>query len=263
MQQFTTDPWTLAYQLLYYFPYYVGLVLVPMVIRVLIERSIGIRPEMFESRIVPLPINMSYETAFRTIVLTVLYYPLFEELVFRGLPFLLFGTIGLAVGSTVWVVMHPSWQLQYISELPLRKKLMFTATSSGYYIANAVFYGMMWVNGAGLAAILYHIFHNGWLTLGDIIKEVELPTPWKKYRYIRKRPAVAEESKAPSPRLFRLFRRNQKPKIEEKDAEHGEEEELGTPLELKFVVRKTKRSLVDEVEEARNLMFVKRKIKNE
>ena len=113
---------SLLYQLAYYFPYYVILVLVPMIIRVLAERAMGIRPETFESRVGSiLPLDMAYETAFRTIVLSALYYPLFEELKFRGLPYFFFGSIGVVVGSTVWVLMHPAWQLQYLSAYPLRK----------------------------------------------------------------------------------------------------------------------------------------------
>jgi len=252
MQQFAVDGWTLLHQMLYYFPWYVGLVLIPMVARVTIERAVGIRPETFEDRVSPLlPMDMSYEAAFRTITITVFYYPLFEELLFRGLPYLFFGTLGVVIGSVVWVVMHPAWQLQYLSAYPLRKKIVFTLTSSGYYVANAVFYSMMWLNGAGLAAILYHVIHNGWLTLGDIIREVELPAPWKKYRYVRKQP-VADEA----PRILRLLRRSKpKPRRE------VEGEELMP--ELRFVVRKTKRSLADEVEEAKSFMFVRRKIKNE
>ena len=253
MQQFAVDGWTLLYQMLYYFPWYVGLVLIPMAIRVTIERAIGIRPETFEDRVNPLlPINMSYEAAFRTITITVFYYPLFEELLFRGLPYLFFGTLGVIIGSLVWVIMHPAWQLQYLSAYPLRKKLIFTATSTGYYVANAVFYAMMWLNGAGLAAILYHIIHNGWLTLGDIIKEIELPAPWKRYRYVRKQP-VADEAPI---KVLKFFRRN-KPV----DEEHGEIEEQ--PLQLRFVVKKATRSLSDEVEEAKRFIFVRRKLKNE
>jgi len=252
MQQFTVDAWTLACQIMYFFPWYVGLVLLPMVARIVVEKAIGIRPETFEDVSAPLlPFNMSYETAFRTITITAFYYPLFEELLFRGIPYLLFGFLGLVVGSTVWVIMHPAWQLQYLSAFPLRKKLVFTFTSTGYYVANAVFYGMMWLSGAGLAAILYHVIHNGWLTLVDIIKEVELPTPWKKYKFIRRQP-VGEES----PPSFRLFRklRLRKPKVEK------EEEQ---PLTFRFVVRKTAKSLFDEADEAKKFMFVQRKIKNE
>ena len=249
MQQLAVDGWTLLYQMLYYFPWYVALVLIPMVIRVTIERAIGIRPETFEDRISPLlPIDISYEAAFRTITITVLYYPLFEELLFRGLPYLFFGTLGIAIGSLIWVAMHPAWQLQYLSAYPLRKKLVFTATSTGYYAANAAFYSMMWLGGAGLAAVLYHIIHNGWLTLGDIIKEVELPAPWKRYRYVRRQP-VAGEAPERLPRLFRIFRRG-----------GGAEE---PPAELRFVVRRATRSLSDEVEEAKRFMFVRRKLKNE
>ena len=257
MQQFIVDGWTLLYQLLYYFPWYVALVLVPMVIRVTVERAAGIRPETFESKITPLlPIDMSYEAAFRTITVTVLYYPLFEELLFRGLPYLFFGTIGVIIGSIVWVVMHPAWQLQYLSSYPLRTKLLFTATSTGYYAANAAFYSMMWLNGAGLCAILYHIIHNGWLTLGDIIKEIELPAPWKKYRYVRKQP-IADET----PRILRLFRRKEKELEPRREIEHNEEEDV-LP-ELKFVVKRTTRSLNDIADEAKEFMFVKRKVKNE
>ena len=245
-QQFIVDGWTLLYQMLYYFPWYVGLVLIPMVFRIVIEKSIGVRPEDFETKISSplLPINMSYEAAFRTVILSVLYYPLFEELLFRGLPFFFFGYLGVVLGSIVWITMHPAWQLQYLSDFSLKKKIIFTITSSAYYTANAVFYSMMWLNGAGLCAILYHIIHNGWLTLGDIIREVELPTPWKRYKFVRKHP-VGEEA----PPSLRLLRRKKKP------------EETEVPM--RFVVRKTRRSLSDEAEEAKKFMFVKRKVKNE
>lgn len=241
------DGWTLLYQIIYYFPWYVGLVLVPMVIRVTIERAIGIRPETFEDICLPI-LGMSYETAFKTITLTVLYYPLFEELIFRGLPYFFFGWMGVVIGSTVWVLMHPAWQLQYLSKYPLSKKIIFTLTSTGYYVSNAIFYSMLWINDAGLVAILYHIIHNGWLTLGDIIREIELPSPWKRLKFIKKQP-VAEE-----PRLRGLMRRRQS----SKDVE--EEENV---LQMRFVVKKTIRSLEDEVEEAKRFMFVKRKLKNE
>jgi len=256
MQQLTVDWLTLLSQLIYYFPWYVGLVLVPMIIRVVIEKAIGITPEAFESRTFSiLPLDMSYESAFRTIALTVLYYPLFEELVFRGLPYFFFGLPGVVIGSFVWVVMHPAWQLQYLSSYPSKKKLLFTFTSSMYYTCNAVFYGMMWVDGAGLTAILYHIIHNGWLTLGDMIKEVELPTPWKRNKYVKQ--PLSEETPT-TLKLFRLKKPSVKP-VEEESREAGESEE---ELPLKFVIRKARKSLSDEVEEAKSFVFVAKKIKN-
>jgi len=149
-----------------------------MLIRATIERVIGVRPELFEG-------SVSYESTFRNVALSALYFPLFEELLFRGVPFYLFGTIGAILGSIVWVVMHPAWQLQFISSLPLRKKIIFTLSSSGYYVANAIFYCMIWMDGSGLVAILYHMFHNGWLTLANLIREIELPTPWKQYKFVK------------------------------------------------------------------------------
>lgn len=216
----------LLYQILYYFPYYIMLVIIPMFIRIVIERAIGINPKMFESKIY---MNITYETAFKSLVVSALYYPLFEELIFRGLPYYFFGYMGVIIGSSVWVVMHPAWQLQYLSSLPFRKKFLFTITSSSYYIANAIFYSLIWVNNAGLTAIIYHMGHNAWLILADIMKEIELPMPWKRYKYIKPLPTPSIQ-KQPS-------------------------------LSTHFVMRKTTRSLSDEVKKAK-LMFVKQKNKN-
>jgi len=243
--------WDVLYQLAYYFPWYVALVLIPMFIRIIIERAVGIRPEEFEGRA---DLAVAYETAFRAFVLTVLYYPFFEELLFRGLPYFFFGTPGVALGSFVWVVMHPAWQLQYLSSEPTRKKLVFTVTSTSYYVTNAIFYSMMWVDGAGLTAILYHVIHNGWLTLADMAKEVELPTPWRRFRYVRKPGAPSAGVK--------LFRKFKKPEVKPAE-EEGSREEAGGKEQLKFVVRKSRKSLAEEAEEAREYAFVRKKVKNE
>lgn len=223
-------------KLAYYFPYYVALVLVPMVVRSVLERCIGVRPEYFERMW-----HVSYEQVFQSSVLTALYFPLFEELVFRAIPLYLFGFPGLVIGSAVWVLMHPAWQLQYISELPLSRKILFTLTTSANYTANAIFYGIIWLNGDGLVAIVYHMLHNTWIYFVVLAREIELPQipiPRRnKYRYVK---PIATEVPRPQP-------------IER-------EEELP---QLTFVVRKTKRSLEEELEEpVETLTFVKRKIKS-
>jgi len=169
-------------QLATYFPWYVFLVLLPMGVRIIVERSFGIRHEVFR---LPPPTGLAYETAFRGLVLVSLYYPFYEEIVFRGMPLYNFGYWGLVAGSVVWTLMHPAWQLQYLAEYPTWKKLLFTATCTFYYACNAVFYGMMWLTGAGIGAILYHVMHNLWLTLIDMFQEVEVPTPWKKPKFVK------------------------------------------------------------------------------
>ena len=216
----------LVQQLLYYFPYYVGLVLVPAVVRALIDYYVvGVRPDLFEERGAPLRILrlMSYEEAFHKIALSILYFPLFEELLFRGFPLLVLGFPGLVLASAIWVVMHPAWQLQYLSGFTFWRKLVYTLTSTGYYSANAVFYGMVWLNGHGLVAILYHMFHNGWITVVEILRNVKprLKLPWRKPKY-----AVYREE---------------------------EEEEWVLDTSFRFV----RRSLEDEVEEVKKFMFVK------
>jgi len=162
----------LLLQLAYWFPYYVLLVLVPAAARLAIERAMGIDHTEFQ---LPPPAGMAYEEAYNQLVRVGLYYPLFEELVFRGAPLLLLGPAGLAVGSAVWVLLHPAWQLRYLSHHPLWRRVAFTVTCSTYYALNAVFYSLMWLSGAGLAAIVYHAAHNTLITLTEILPSLEMP----------------------------------------------------------------------------------------
>jgi len=202
-------------QLASYFPLYVILVLIPMLIRVAVERAAGITAEVFETRVSAMPSllpTLTYEGAFKEFVLSALYYPLLEELFFRGLPLWLCGFAGLVVGSAAWVFMHPAWQLKFLRDFPLRTKILFTATTTFYYACCAVFYGVIWLAGAGAIAVLYHMIHNGWLTLSDLIKKVEVPTPWKKFRYVSKKPVeapmpvvVERENNEEAPRGEMLF----------------------------------------------------------
>jgi len=200
-------PGDFALRVLYWLPYYVVFVLAPALARLAVERAIGIRHEDFA---LPPPAGMAYEDAYRTLVSVGLYYPLFEEVVFRGAPLLLFGPPGLIVGSAVWVLMHPSWQLRYLSGYPLWKRVAFTLTSSTYYIMNAVFYGMMWLSGDGAVAVLYHSAHNTFLTLGDILREIDLPPlplPWRKPRFIQPQATFVHRVDEGEPRRRRFVRR--------------------------------------------------------
>lgn len=261
------EMWDIVVKALYFFPWYVALTLVPALIHSLVVYKLGLEPESFEQSVYGLfkrLLSGSYEGAFRDLVLMVFYFPLFEELVFRGLPYLLFGLPGVVVGSFVWVLMHPAWQLQYLSNRSLGKKLAFTLSATAYYALTATFYSMVWLSGAGLVAILYHMFHNGWLTLADMAKRVELPAPWKKSRYVRpaegfKTTAVGKKGSGLIGKikkaLGRLVPRRRKPAV--KEAEKPPEE----VLPMSFV--RVKKSLSDEVESIEKYTFVKTKNKND
>jgi len=175
--------WEYIYKFFEYAPLYVGLVLVPALIRTVIDTAvIRITPSAFD-----LPpskhdslLSVKYEDAFSSLVGTALYAPLVEEIVFRGSAYLMFGIVGLVIGNAVWVLAHPSWQLRYVSGLPLKKKLAFTANASFYYICAAIFFSIPWLQGFGILSVVYHMLHNGMLVLGGIFHEIELPAPWKK-----------------------------------------------------------------------------------
>ena len=108
------------------------------------------------------PFPRSFETGLEQIVVTGLYYPLFEEMVFRGLPYLLgFGVIGVGLGTAIWILMHPVWRLKM---LPVNadtgtKLKMFAIDIVDYSIAGA-WLSWLWFNGWGVLAVAYHIFHN-------------------------------------------------------------------------------------------------------
>ncbi len=147
-----------------FLPLYIGLCLVPGIIRGVVESVVlGINSEYFSS--------VSYAEGFRSFVISVFFAPFFEELLFRALPLLVFGFPGLVVATVTWILLHPAWQLQYIDFLPLKKKLAFTFTSTTYYACCALFYVTVWLSGAGLAAVLYHMFHNFIFTSASILKE--------------------------------------------------------------------------------------------
>jgi hypothetical protein len=217
------------YYFLYFLPGYLGLVLVPAVIRVLAERALGIRIE-------PVSSIHDYEAGFRSFVLHVLYYPFFEEVFFRGIPLALFGLPGLIIGSTVWALLHPVSQLQLVRGNPVSKKILFTITTSFYYLCCAVFYSMVWL-ASGIVAFLYHSMHNALVMLTEYLREVE--PPWHKPKYI-----------TPQPLLPRI----RKPRAKPATQASGEEQ-------LTFIFVKPKATLksLREEEELSEFLFIKPK----
>ena len=223
-------------QFIEYLPLYVALVLVPAILRGAIERFLGIELRDWSLKDFT---GLSFDIAFEAFILTVFFMPLFEELIFRGIPYLLFGAIGAILGSAVWVIMHPAWQLRYVASQSISKKLLFIATTTAYYALSAVFYTMLWITGAGLLAIIYHMFHNGWVATIELLKEIriniELPLKKQKYKFIRR---------TPIPRHVKL------------SIEDIEEEEIDLSA-FTFVRRRS--SIREEVEDIKRFMFVKRR----
>jgi membrane protease YdiL (CAAX protease family) len=221
----------ILYYFIRYFPGYVGLVLVPAVIRVLAERALGIRIELVSS-------IHDYESRFKSFVLHVLYYPFFEEVFFRGVPLMLFGFPGLIAGSIVWALLHPVSQLQLVRSNPVSKKILFTITTSFYYACCAVFYSMVWL-GSGVVAFLYHSMHNGLIVLTEYLREI--PPPWFKPRYI-----------TPQPLLPRIRPSKASPTTSSASSEEK-------PLTFIFVKPKTSLKSLREEEDLSEFLFVKSK----
>ncbi|HDH45034.1 MAG TPA: hypothetical protein ENG66_06570 [Thermococcus sp.] len=220
--------WEYFYKFFEYAPLYIGLVLVPAIIRTVVDAVIiKIPPSTFslppkQERSI---MFISYEDAFSTFVGTALLFPLYEEIVFRACPYIFLGLTGLIIGNAVWILAHPSWQLRYVSGLPLNKKIGFTLSTVFYYSCCAIFFSIPWLQGFGLLSVAYHMIHNGILTLGGIFTEVELPAPWKKEEseYFR-------ESRGLKKKLEEKFFKDTKPSEEVEE----EEEELDIDIGRKF-----------------------------
>jgi len=146
----------------------------------------GQRKRRYVVYVKSVPFLRSFESGLEQIVVTGLYYPLFEEMVFRGLPYLLgFGVIGVGLGTAIWVLMHPVWRLKM---LPVNadtgtKLKMFTIDIVDYSIAGA-WLSWLWLNGWGVLAVAYHIFHNFLVVAPQVFPEgfewlgSKLKLPW-------------------------------------------------------------------------------------
>jgi len=234
--------WEYLYKFFEYTPLYLGLVLVPAIIRTVIDTAIiKIRPSAFElppSKPKESLLSIKYEDAFASFVGTALYAPLVEEIVFRAVPYTFLGFAGLVVGNIVWILAHPSWQLRYVSGLSLKQKLAFTANTIFYYSCAAVFFSIPWLQGFGLLSIAYHMFHNGLITIGGIFHEIEFPAPWKK-----EEAEFFRESRGLKRKLEDRFFKDTKPISVEID-----EDELDVDFEREFFREIKRKASSEELE---------------
>lgn len=81
--------------------------------------------------------------------------PILEELIFRGIPYFLFGsTVALIIGSIIWTALHGPRALAIAPAIPLYVKL--------------------WAAGMVDGAILVHVAHNGiFFAIGVLAMEVK------------------------------------------------------------------------------------------
>jgi len=163
--------------LISYFPWYVLLVLVPAVIRSVIEDALKIHyyeESVFDPfSFARLENSIDATSLYRSVVLTGMYFPLFEEVFFRLIPFYFLGVYGLVIGNVVWILMHPTWQLEKVDSEGW-KKLVFFITTTAYYATAGAFYSLAWLNGDGIIAILYHMLHNTTIIIASAFQE-EMP----------------------------------------------------------------------------------------
>lgn len=145
-----------------YLPHYIYLVLVPAIVRLLVEDWLGVKyyPVIFSI--------VLDDDKLRFLVYSVVVAPLLEEILFRGLPLYFFGIYGLILGSVAFILLHPLWQVKYV--LPEYRLKMFL-TSLIYYIPSTVFFCLPWINGEGLVAVVYHMLHNLWVSILTIVYE--------------------------------------------------------------------------------------------
>lgn len=155
---------SLLEQIAWSLPGFIVFVLAPAVVRFFLDKLLGIDYYIY---------GTSFEDALHSFTLTGLFYPFFEELLFRGIPLLLLGVPGAWLGTIIWAIMHPAWQLRYLAEVPTWKKVAATATSLLYYLPCGYFYVQLWSAGAGGAAIFWHVALNTSVILSEQVRELK------------------------------------------------------------------------------------------
>lgn len=174
---------TLIIDLLYYFPFYIILVFIPMLITFAIERKIGIITVE----------SIDYPKFYNSIVIIGLYFPIFEELLFRAAMLYFFGITGLIFGNIVWILLHPTWLLKSCIVEERWKKMVFFITSVIKYSFSAIFFSMPWLDGKGVVSIIYHCGHNLMSVTLDTLDEWESPFKRKRRWEIVKPKTPIEE----------------------------------------------------------------------
>jgi len=230
-------------------PGFILFVLAPAVLRLMLDKLIGVDYYIY---------GASFEDALQSLTLTGFFYPFFEELTFRGLPLMLLGQPGAWLGTMIWALMHPAWQLRYLAGIETWKKVAATATSLLYYLPSGYFYLQLWAAGAGTVAIFWHMALNTTVILSEQVKEY---TSTK-----RERGAEKKEKGERLPRIWRWRGLKLEPKeplfVKRKGEEKKEEAETpGWEVEgLRFVrhVREGKETLW-EGEETQYRFIKKRK----
>lgn len=164
---------------------YVLLVLVPAIIRSVIDTVVlKIPKSAFD--LPPNTVNsVKFHSFYSNVVSTALFYPLFEEIVFRGAPLAFTGLYGFILANAVWILMHPAWQVRYVTHLPLKTQFGFILNTAFYYTCAGTFFSYAWLKGYPLFAILFHMGHNFLVVLAGILSDVELPAPWKREEFFK------------------------------------------------------------------------------
>lgn len=165
---------------------YAILVLIPAVIRSVIDTAIlKIPKNTFELPSASALSAIQFHSFYSNVVSTALFYPLFEEILFRGAPLALTGIYGFILANAVWVLMHPAWQVRYVTHLPLKTQIGFVANTAFYYTCAGTFFAYGWLKGYPLYAILFHMGHNFLVVLAGILSDIELPAPWKREEFFK------------------------------------------------------------------------------
>ncbi|MEM1554591.1 MAG: CPBP family intramembrane glutamic endopeptidase [Thermoproteota archaeon] len=168
-----------------YLPHYIFLVVIPSIIIGLLEKRLRLIED-----------SIDHASAYSRFVISSLYFPIFEEILFRGLMFYFFGVPGLILGSITWILLHPAWQLKLynIADSGM-KKLSFFLLRVMYYSLSAIFFGIIWLDGNGVVAVIYHIFHNSLATITEIATEAgwKLPRLHGSRKFVRRVENPVEE----------------------------------------------------------------------
>jgi len=101
-----------------------------------------------------IPTSYQTEPFFSLLILSVLLAPIYEEILFRWLPYNLFGVRVLIIGSVLWLILHPIYRFQ------MGMNWVQIWPSIPFWFLDVFFYIKLWQGKYYWTAFIFHSLTN-------------------------------------------------------------------------------------------------------
>lgn len=195
-------------------------------------------------------------------VSVVLYAPLVEELLFRGLPSIFFGVVGIIAGTIVWAAAHLPSRVARLNSYPLRVQKLAALVLFVQFLAMGIYFSWLWIIGAGLIAVIMHFINNALVFAMSYIdgtkKQTDLFEERKEKKKPKEEPIEWVDSNPPpvpfplepikDPKHFKVLVEDNQIKVKEEEKEPAKPK---VSLKPKPAIKPATSKVAEEIRESR------------